>query len=31
MEYNKTTWSSGQKITANLLNHIEDGIDSLNS
>ena len=31
MSYNKTTWTSGQKITANLLNHIEDGIDGLNS
>ena len=31
MSYNKTTWTSGQKITADLLNHTEDGIDTLNT
>lgn len=28
MSYNKTTWQNGDVITADKLNHMEDGIDS---
>lgn len=31
MSYTKQTWQTGDKITADKLNHMEDGIDKLNN
>ena len=31
MSYTKTTWQNGDTITAEKLNHIEDGVENLSN